>query len=221
MVILRKEKNMYNSNNFYPGPYYPNLSRSYFDDMYNSYETYQCPCCFYEPMINPYFSSQFDNQYRSDDEANYDSSDDYSRPASSLVPLKDYGPAPFVIDLEEATKRNNNYRTALWTGKNLQLTLMSIKVGEDIGLEVHPVRDQFIRIEQGQGLVQMGPTKDNINFQRNASDGFAVFVPAGTWHNVINTGRTPLKVYSIYAPPQHPHGTVHATKAIAHGGSED
>lgn len=210
---------MYNSNNFYPCPYYPNSARSSSEDTFNPYETYQYSCCFYDPMINPNFSTQFANRYSFDDEANYYQEADYSRPASTLVPLKDYGPAPFVIDLEEATKRNKNYRTALWTGNNLQLTLMSIKVGEDIGLEIHPVRDQFIRIEEGQGLVQMGPTKNNLNYQRRASDGFAIFVPAGTWHNVINTGRTPLKVYSIYAPPQHPRGTVQATKAIAQEGS--
>lgn len=171
-------------------------------------------------MINPYLSEQFANQYRFDgDEVDYDSEDDYSRPVGSLVPLKDYGPAPFVIDLEEAAKRNKNYRTALWTGDHLQLTLMSIRVGEDIGLEVHPVIDQFIRIEEGQGVAEMGPTKNNLNFRRNVSDGYAIFVPAGTWHNVTNTGNKPLKIYSIYAPPQHPRGTVHATKAIAHGGS--
>jgi mannose-6-phosphate isomerase-like protein (cupin superfamily) len=211
---------MYNPNNFYQCPYYSNLARSNSDDMVNSYGTYQCPCYSYEPMINPNFYGQFANQYRSnDEEADYDLDGDYSRPAGSLVPLKDYGPAPFVIDIDEATKRNKNYRTTLWTGNHLQLTLMSIRVGEDIGVEVHPVIDQFIRVEEGQGIAEMGPTKNNLNYRRNVSDGSAIFVPAGTWHNVVNTGNKPLKLYSIYAPPQHPHGTVHATKAIAHGGS--
>ncbi|NGX94373.1 MAG: cupin domain-containing protein, partial [Candidatus Afipia apatlaquensis] len=84
-----------------------------------------------------------------------------------------------------------------------------------IGLEIHPNVDQFIRVEDGQGLVRMGKNKDRLNFQANVSDEFAIMIPAGTWHNVINTGNKPLKVYSIYAPPQHPHSTVHETKAEA------
>lgn len=92
---------------------------------------------------------------------------------------------------------------------------MSINVGEDIGLEMHPNVDQFIRIEEGQGLVKMGDSKDILNFQANVCDDYAFIIPAGKWHNLINTSNIPLKVYSIYAPLQHPHGTVHATKAIA------
>lgn len=131
------------------------------------------------------------------------------------IRLKDYGPDPFVIDIEEATKQNNTFRTALWTGKHLQLTLMSINVGEDIGLEIHHNVDQFIRIEEGQGLVLMGDSKDNLNFRRRVDDNYVVFIPAGKWHNLINTGHRPLKLYSIYAPPEHPHGTVHKTKKEA------
>lgn len=131
------------------------------------------------------------------------------------IVLKDYGPEPFVVNIDRATKRNNTFRTALWTGDHLQLTLMSINVGEDIGLENHPDLDQFIRIEQGQGLVKMGSSKYNLDFQRRVSDDYAIIIPAGTWHNLINTGNRPLKLYSIYAPPQHPKGTVHRTKADA------
>lgn len=127
----------------------------------------------------------------------------------------DFGPKPFVINIDEATKQNNYFRTALWTGTHLQLTLMSINVGEDIGLENHPNLDQFIRIEEGQGLVKMGDSKNNLDFQRNVSDDFAVIIPAGKWHNLINTGNKALKLYSIYAPPQHPYGTIHKTKAEA------
>ncbi|ADU28867.1 cupin domain-containing protein [Evansella cellulosilytica] len=129
--------------------------------------------------------------------------------------LVDYGSNPFVVDMETVTKNNQNFRTALWTGKHLQLTLMSIDVGEDIGLEVHPHLDQFLRIEEGQGLVQMGDRKEYLNFQQQAYKDYAIFVPAGKWHNLINTGHQPLKLYSIYAPPEHPFGTVHETKAIA------
>ncbi|KAA0547041.1 cupin domain-containing protein [Bacillus sp. BGMRC 2118] len=133
----------------------------------------------------------------------------------ALLQLKDYGDAPFVIDIEEATKQNDTFRTALWTGSHLQLTLMSIGVGEDIGLEIHPDLDQFLRIEQGQGIVRMGDSRDNLTFEQNVYDDFAIIIPAGKWHNLINTGKEPLKLYSIYAPPQHPFGTVHKTKAEA------
>ncbi|USK32104.1 cupin domain-containing protein [Bacillus sp. F19] len=129
--------------------------------------------------------------------------------------LTDYGPKSFVVNINEATKQNNTYRTALWTGTHLQVTLMSLNVGEDIGLEMHPNVDQFLRIEQGQGIVQMGKSKDDLNFERNVYDDSAIMIPAGTWHNVTNTGNIPLKIYSIYAPPQHPHGTVHVTKSDA------
>ncbi len=127
----------------------------------------------------------------------------------------DYGPNPFVINIEKATLDNNYFRTALWTGNHLQLTLMSIKPREEIGLEIHSNLDQFLRIEQGQGIVMMGDSKDNLNFQKRVYDNYAIIIPAGTWHNLINTGRVPLKLYSIYAPPQHPFGTVHKTKQDA------
>ncbi|MGN7471667.1 cupin domain-containing protein [Brevibacillus sp. SAFN-007a] len=131
------------------------------------------------------------------------------------VALKDYGPHPLAINIDEAAKQNTNYRTALWTGKHLQVTLMSIPVGGDIGLEIHPDTDQFLRIEEGHGLVQMGPRKDRLDYQARLNGDYAVMVPAGTWHNIINTGNEPLKLYSIYAPPHHPHGTVQRTKAQA------
>lgn len=132
-----------------------------------------------------------------------------------FIELKDYGPEPFVVNIDEATKQNDNFRTALWTGDHLQLTLMSIDIGEDIGLEIHHDVDQFIRIEEGQGIVKMGDSRDKLNFQENVYDDFAFVIPAGKWHNLINTGNVPIKLYSIYAPPQHPHGTVHKTKEIA------
>ena len=127
----------------------------------------------------------------------------------------DYGPNPFVVNIEKATLKNNYFRTALWTGRHLQLTLMSIKPGEEIGLEMHPYTDQFLRIEQGEGIVLMGDRRDHLNFRQRVRDNYAIFVPAGKWHNLINTGRIPLKLYSIYAPPNHPFGTVHITKEDA------
>lgn len=135
--------------------------------------------------------------------------------------MKDYGPMPFAVNLDNATKRNNNYRTTLWTGHHLQLTLMSIKVGEDIGLEIHPNIDQFIYVVEGEGLVKMGKEKDKLDFQERVYEGFAFIIPAGTWHDLINIGNQPIKLYSIYAPPQHPPGTVHVTKADAEASHHD
>ena len=91
--------------------------------------------------------------------------------------LRDYGPEPFVINIDRATKQNNTFRTALWTGDHLQLTLMSIKPGEDIGLEIHPNIDQFLRIEQGQGLVKMGSVKDKPGFSEKSRRRIRVYYP--------------------------------------------
>ncbi|NLM97625.1 MAG: cupin domain-containing protein, partial [Halanaerobiaceae bacterium] len=126
--------------------------------------------------------------------------------------LRDYGPDPFVINIERAARQNDYFRMALWTGEYLQLTLMSIEPGDEIGLELHTDNDQFIRIESGRGLVLMGNRRERLNFRERIFDGDVIFIPAGIWHNLINTGRTPLKLYSIYAPPQHPSGTVHETR---------
>lgn len=123
----------------------------------------------------------------------------------------DHGPNPYVVDIEKVTLENTNYRTTVWTGSNLQLTVMCIQPGHDIGLEKHEDHDQFLRIESGRGLVQMGPAKDQLTFEVEAEDDDAIFVPAGFWHNVTAIGDEPLKVYSIYSPPEHEHGTVHVT----------
>ncbi|HHU19242.1 MAG TPA: cupin domain-containing protein [Bacilli bacterium] len=128
---------------------------------------------------------------------------------------KDQGRKPSVINISQATKQNKTFRTAIWTGKYLQVTLMSIKVGDEIGLEIHSNHDQFLRIEAGNGLVLMGDNKEQLTFQRRVASGSAIMVPAGTWHNIKNTGNQPLKLYSIYAPPEHAFGTVHQTKAEA------
>lgn len=132
----------------------------------------------------------------------------------------DFGPHPHVTNIETATVENDTYRTALWTGKYLQVTVMSILPGDDIGLEVHDDHDQFLRIESGSGTVYMGPSETELKTWP-AGDDDAIFVPAGTWHNVVNTGDAPLKVYSIYSPPEHAHGTVHETKAEADAAEHD
>ncbi len=138
-----------------------------------------------------------------------------------MIDTNDHGGKPFVINIEQATVENDKFRVAKWTGSNLQMTLMSIDVGQDIGLEVHGDHDQFLRIERGDARVEMGPSQDNLNFQQAAADDDAIFVPAGTWHNIINTGDEPLKVYSIYAPSEHPFGTVHNDKAAAEAAEHD
>ncbi len=126
--------------------------------------------------------------------------------------IMDYGKEPFVTDLERLTKFNNTFRRALWTGTNLQLTLMSIPVGENIGLETHTDIDQFIYIVSGIGLTKIGDSKDNLTYERKVYEDFGIFIPAKSWHNIINIGKTPLKLFTIYAPPDHPFGIVEQTK---------
>jgi len=128
---------------------------------------------------------------------------------------RDVGPNPYVFDIEELTLANENFRTAVWTGQQFQMTLMTIPVGGEVGLEVHDDTDQFLRIEQGSAKVLMGPSADDLSREWEAKDDWAMFIPTGTWHNIINTGDEPLKMYSIYAPPHHPHGTIHTTFADA------
>lgn len=125
--------------------------------------------------------------------------------------IKDIGPQPQSFDLETATVENRNYRTVAWSGKYLQLTLMSIPPGADIGLEAHPETDQFIRLDAGRGRVQMGPAEDQFDLDQEVEDGWAVFVPAGTWHNITNVGDEPLQLYTVYAPVHHGAGVVQAT----------
>lgn len=124
-------------------------------------------------------------------------------------------PRPYITNIEQKSMQNANFRTAIWTGRHAQMTLMCIPMCSDIGLEMHPETDQIIRIEQGMALVKMGQSKNELHFQFEVYKDDAIFVPAGTWHNVINIGRTPLRVSSVYAPPHHLAGTVHRTKAEA------
>jgi mannose-6-phosphate isomerase-like protein (cupin superfamily) len=118
-------------------------------------------------------------------------------------------------DIEAITVGNSTFRTVLFTGSNLQLTVMSLEPGEEIGLEMHDHRDQFIRVEDGNATVTLGPSQDKIDEMHQLADNWAVIVPGGTWHNVINTGDTPLRLYSLYAPPEHADGVIHHTKAEA------
>lgn len=123
----------------------------------------------------------------------------------------DHGGKPYVVDIETTTVENETFRTTLWTGEHLQLTVMSIAPGDDIGMEVHPDNDQFLRVEGGTGRCRMGPSAEDLPFDEPVADGHVIMVPAGTWHNVTNTGKDALKVYALYGPPDHLPGTIHPT----------
>ena len=135
--------------------------------------------------------------------------------------INDIGPAPQAFDIEAATKDNSSYRSVAWSGRYLQVTLMSIPVGGDVGLEAHPETDQFLRLDAGKGRVQMGPAKDKLSFEQEVSDGWCVLVPAGAWHNITNIGDVPMQVYAVYAPAHHQPDKVQATAAIAKDDQDD
>ncbi len=119
----------------------------------------------------------------------------------------------WVGDVERETLANASFRRVVFTAGNLQLTVMSIPPGGEIGLEMHEGVDQFLRVEQGRGRVLFGASREALDQGHDVSDGWAVIVPAGVSHNVVNTGGDDLRLYSLYAPPEHPDGTVHQTKA--------
>jgi mannose-6-phosphate isomerase-like protein (cupin superfamily) len=135
--------------------------------------------------------------------------------------IEDIGPQPQSFDLEQATRENENYRTVAWSGRYLQVTLMSIPVGGDIGLEVHPDTDQFVRLDAGRGRAQIGPSKDQLTFDGEVADGWCVLIPAGSWHNVTNIGNEPMQLYAVYAPAHHRPGKVHRTAADAAADNDD
>ena len=114
----------------------------------------------------------------------------------------------WVGDIEQETVANTTFRTVVFTGEHTQLTVMSLAPGESIGREVHEGIDQFLRVE-------LGGSEDAVDETHDVSDDWAIVVPAGVWHDVVNTGDGELKLYSLYSPPEHPDGTVHATKADA------
>jgi mannose-6-phosphate isomerase-like protein (cupin superfamily) len=119
----------------------------------------------------------------------------------------------FVQDIEALTVGNDEFRRVLYTAKHCQLVLMALKPKEEIGLEVHQL-DQFFRVEEGSGEAILDGVRTAIRA------GFAVVVPAGTNHNIINTGPVPLKLYTLYAPPNHRDGVVHHTRADAEADNE-
>jgi mannose-6-phosphate isomerase-like protein (cupin superfamily) len=120
----------------------------------------------------------------------------------------------FVANIEQLTEENADFRRVLYTGRNLQLVLMSLAAGEEIGRETHDDRDQFFRVEKGAGEVWI----DGVKTAVKADDAF--IVPAGAEHNVVNSGGEPLRVYTIYGPPEHREGVVHPTKTYAEENEE-
>lgn len=133
-------------------------------------------------------------------------------------PSADPGSVPYTLHLEQAAKRNHNFRTVLWTGNHFQLTVMCIPFRGEIGLELHPDTDQLIRVEDGQARIRMGKNREQLEHCHCLRTGDVILIPKGTWHNVFNTGNRMLKLSSVYAPAQHPRGTVHPTKADAERG---
>ncbi len=118
--------------------------------------------------------------------------------------------AGYLTNIEKKSLENKYFREVLFTGPHSQLVVMSIAPGEDIGMETHEDVDQFIRVEAGKGKAILNGKESNLE------DGSAVIIPAGTKHNIVNSSRSePLKLYTIYSPPEHPHGTVHKNKAEA------
>jgi mannose-6-phosphate isomerase-like protein (cupin superfamily) len=206
-----------NDCNQYPNPYpyffSPNFRPDYFEQMNNQYNPYYSIGNM--PPDQRYDYMPPDQRYENmlpDQRMDYwqNENNDY------MEEMRDHGQEPYVTNIDEITKRNNNFRSTVWTGDHLQLTLMSIPVGGDIGVEMHPNVDQFIRIEEGQGIIMMGDSRDNLSYRENVYDDFAFIIPSGKYHNLVNTDNIPLKLYSIYAPPQHPHGATHRTKEEAH-----
>ena len=199
---------MYHNSN-YPYPYNMSIPGNVPVSAQQPYRPYPCPY-----SIPPYQYDPNPIVYP------YNLNNHESIPEYGYMDLQDYGDEPFAINIHEAANQNTAFRTALWTGTHLQLTLMSLDVGEDIGFEIHDDLDQFIRIEEGSGTVLMGESREDMEFQADVDYDSAFIIPAGIWHNLINTGNTPLKLYSIYAPPQHPYGTVHETKEDAMAAEE-
>lgn len=128
---------------------------------------------------------------------------------------EDHSASGGVVSLAKATLYNRYYRREMWTGDHLQITVMSIPIGGEVGKEIHEDLDQILVVVQGSASVFMSKEKGELPFVGEATEGSAILVPAETYHNVINDGRTPLKMFSVYAPPKHPVGTLQATKEDA------
>ena len=125
--------------------------------------------------------------------------------------IRDYGGEPFLFNILHAAKMNENFRTVLWTGHHLQLTLMSVPVCGEISVEMHHDVDQFLCVASGRATVYVGSCRGKMQEVGCVTENDAILIPAGAWHNIVNTGKCPLKLYSLYAPPVHPFGTAQRT----------
>ena len=125
----------------------------------------------------------------------------------------EHGGEVFVANIGKMAWQNNNFRESIWTGKYLQTTLMSIERGKDIGVELHSDTDQYIRVEYGMAMAFTGNCENHLDDKHRLCAGDAIYIPAGTWHNIVNIGRCALKLSSVYAPPHHPKCTVEKNKA--------
>ena len=125
---------------------------------------------------------------------------------------QDFGGKACLIDIRNEALSNENFRKVIWTGEHLQVTVMSIPAGGEIGLEMHDDVDQLVKVEGGCANVYMGACKHQVKCMGKINANYAVLIPAGTWHNIINACSCPLKVYSVYAPPKHSQGTIHKSK---------
>ena len=126
--------------------------------------------------------------------------------------ITDYGPSPFILNIHDETLRNPSFRTTRWTGQHMQLTLMSIPADYETGAETHPNEDQYLCVIDGKGIIYMGDSPYNLFCSHPLDNGCAVLIPANIWHNLINSGDRPLKLYCIYSPVVHQPDTVHWTK---------
>ena len=138
-----------------------------------------------------------------------------SSQAKGVLQMTEHDKQVYVLNMEEETMNNQNFRTTLWTGTHTQLTVMSIPAGSEIGLEVHHDVDQFLRVEAGAAQLLTGATQEEVSETAELQPDHAALIPAGTWHNVVNKGDSDLKVYSLYSPAEHAPGTIHKTKAEA------
>lgn len=145
----------------------------------------------------------------------HNSKGDCDKNICNLCELKcrnEHGNEVYCANIRNIAYKNKNFRESVWTGHYLQMTLMSIPCGEDIGVEIHSDTDQYIRIEDGCAIVFTGESKDTLCKKCRLNAGESIFVPAGVWHNIVNIGRRDLKISSVYAPPHHPRCTVEKNK---------
>ena len=126
--------------------------------------------------------------------------------------VRDYGGEPLICNINDAADMNENFRFSLWTGHDMQLTLMSIPPDGEIGAEMHSDVEQLISVEKGEAKILMGSSEKELKTIATIGEGYVTVIPRGTWHNIVNDGQRPLKLYSVYAPPEHPFDTVHRTK---------